>query len=80
MSNQRELASSPFGGDVSIGHKRPSTHGVRTIGEIIDFFLLWQARTAERTHLASLPDYLLRDMGLSREQVELEAAKPFWKA
>ncbi len=49
-------------------------------GRLLDLVYTWQARTSERTHLASLDDRLLRDMGLSRADVEGEVHKPFWQA
>ena len=40
----------------------------------------WQERARERRRLAGLDDFLLRDMGLSRSQVEFESRKHFWEA
>lgn len=40
----------------------------------------WFARYKSRQALRALDDHLLDDIGLSREQAEQEAAKPFWKA
>ena len=40
----------------------------------------WQERARERRRLAALDDYLLRDMGLSRSQVESETSKRFWES
>lgn len=40
----------------------------------------WQERARERRRLAALDDYLLRDMGLSRSQVETEMRKHFWES
>jgi uncharacterized protein YjiS (DUF1127 family) len=39
----------------------------------------WQARTAERRLLAGMSDYHLKDIGLSRADVEGETAKHFWQ-
>lgn len=39
----------------------------------------WHRRAVIRRDLATLPDHLLRDVGLSRADVEAEAVKPFWK-
>ncbi len=36
-------------------------------------------RIEERRRLSQLDDHLLEDMGLTREQAEREAAKPFWR-
>lgn len=42
--------------------------------------LVWQRRAATRHHLAALDDRLLRDMGMTRADVEREAAIPIWRA
>lgn len=33
----------------------------------------------QRRHLSMLDDRLLRDIGLTRRDVDVEAAKPFWR-
>ncbi len=40
----------------------------------------WNERSRQRRHLLQLSDHLLRDIGVTRVQVEAEAAKPFWRA
>ncbi|WNJ98976.1 DUF1127 domain-containing protein [Thalassospiraceae bacterium LMO-JJ14] len=40
----------------------------------------WQQRAEMRARMARLDDRMLDDVGLNREQVDAEAAKPFWKA
>ena len=42
--------------------------------------LTWQQRASERSHLASLSDHHLKDMGLSRAEAQHEVQKPFWLA
>ncbi len=42
--------------------------------------MLWQARASERVHLQELPDFMLKDMGLTRSDADRESAKPFWRA
>jgi uncharacterized protein YjiS (DUF1127 family) len=37
-------------------------------------------RARQRRDLAALSDHALRDIGLSRADVELEVGKPFWRA
>lgn len=39
----------------------------------------WQRRAEMRARMTRLDDRMLDDVGLSREQVESEAKKPFWK-
>ncbi len=46
---------------------------------LFDTLLLWQGRAAGRAHLARLDERQLRDIGLSRADVEREAAIPFWR-
>lgn len=41
--------------------------------------LLWQERARERNHLSRLDRRLLKDVGLSPEQVDHESSKPFWR-
>lgn len=40
---------------------------------------LWAARRRQRHRLAELDDYLLADIGLSREEAAAEVSKPFWQ-
>ena len=46
----------------------------------IAVLLDWQQRLRERSALARMDDRLLKDIGLSRSQVECEVSKPFWRA
>jgi len=39
----------------------------------------WHDRTVQRRTLVTLDDRTLRDLGLSRADVEREASKPFWR-
>lgn len=41
---------------------------------------LWHRRARQRLELTKLDDHLLDDIGLTREEVEAEARKPFWRA
>ncbi len=43
-------------------------------------FLVWQRRYMERQALAALEAHRLDDIGLTREDVAREIAKPFWRA
>ena len=42
--------------------------------------LTWQERSRQRHALVSLDDRMLKDIGLRRADVFLEARKPFWRA
>lgn len=56
---------------------------VGTFGTIMQFvgasLLQWQQRADQRTHLGTLDDRLLKDIGLSRADIEPEVSKPFWR-
>ena len=45
-----------------------------------DLLASWRQRAADREHLLTLDDGLLRDIGLSRADVDFEAGKAFWRA
>ena len=40
---------------------------------------LWAERDRGRRHLREMSDYMLRDLGLSRADVERESSKWFWR-
>jgi uncharacterized protein YjiS (DUF1127 family) len=39
----------------------------------------WRQRAADRWQLASLDGHMLRDIGLSVGDVDIEVSKPFWR-
>jgi uncharacterized protein YjiS (DUF1127 family) len=45
---------------------------------LIEGVLGWFERVRQRRHLGELSDHMLKDIGLSRADVEAEIAKPFW--
>lgn len=44
----------------------------------LDRLFEWQERAAQRRALLALDDRLLKDVGLTRADVEQEIRKPFW--
>ena len=46
---------------------------------LIRTVLVWQERASQRHRMAGLDDRALKDVGMSRADVEGEAAKPFWR-
>ena len=46
---------------------------------LVALFSRWLDRVRERRHLHALDDRMLRDIGLTRADVEFEAHKPFWR-
>ncbi len=45
----------------------------------LDRLLTWQERVSQRHALAALDDRMLKDVGLTRADVEWETGKPFWR-
>lgn len=56
---------------------------LKSLGTLIvrvsDTLLDWQDRARQRHRLGEMDDHLLRDIGLSRADLEHETAKPFWR-
>jgi uncharacterized protein YjiS (DUF1127 family) len=46
---------------------------------LIEGVLAWVERVRQRRHLGELSDHMLKDIGLSRADVESEIGKPFWR-
>jgi uncharacterized protein YjiS (DUF1127 family) len=51
-----------------------------TLARVSARIAAWCERARQRRHLADLPDYLLKDLGLRRADVVCESGKPFWRA
>jgi uncharacterized protein YjiS (DUF1127 family) len=51
---------------------------LRGFAKLVDLILEWQERSRQRRHLATLDDNMLRDIGLSRADVDRETHKHFW--
>jgi len=52
---------------------------VQGLADLLTTLDLWQQRVRQRRALARLSDYNLKDVGLSRADVEREVTKPFWR-
>lgn len=54
-----------------------AAHGA--LSELGQRIRLWRKRSRERYELMQMSDLDLSDIGISRTDVEMEAAKPFWR-
>jgi uncharacterized protein YjiS (DUF1127 family) len=52
---------------------------VAAVTPAVDLFATWRRRATDRRRLQDLDDQMLRDIGLSRGDVEIEIKKPFWR-
>lgn len=55
-------------------------HDMSAIGRVGELLHTWRRRFAERGELAAWTERDLHDVGLSRDDVVHEIAKPFWRA
>ena len=62
--------------DNGFSFRRPLVQQFVLLWKILE---LWQERSRQRRQLLELDDRLLKDIGVSRADVEREAYKPFWK-
>lgn len=64
----------------STSPRLPARRNWKTLaGIVVDILLKWQERAFERRALRELDSRLLKDIGVSRADVEKEARKPFWQ-
>jgi len=52
--------------------------GTGLVTRLFDRVFGWLDQARQRRHLGELDDRLLRDIGLSRAEVEQEVSRPFW--
>ncbi len=52
---------------------------LKKINNATDFLQTWADRYHQRKDLLEIDSRLLKDIGLTREDVLQESAKPFWK-
>lgn len=57
---------------------RPLTPVAKVALRLVVALMKWEERRKTRRHLQSLDDHLLEDIGITRHQANLEAARPFW--
>jgi len=50
------------------------------LGRLLSTLTLWSVRDRTRRRLQTLDNHLLNDIGLSRDDVQAEGEKPFWRA
>jgi uncharacterized protein YjiS (DUF1127 family) len=63
----------------TVSRAAPSASTIDVLTRATDALLGWLQRDRDRRALQTLDDRLLRDIGVSRGDVEAEAAKPFWR-
>ena len=73
--------SGPFEGLAvwaSQGILRGARAADKAVGTVLTWIFTWQQRARDRHAMSSLSDAALRDIGVSRADLEQECRKPFW--
>lgn len=60
-------------------HDDPARWPARILASAWNALVAWQSRASRRSHLDALDDRMLRDVGLSRRDIQPEIDKPFWQ-
>jgi uncharacterized protein YjiS (DUF1127 family) len=68
-----------FAARVSAGLVHAARRADHGLARALEAVFEWRARSAERHIMRSLDDRMLRDVGLSRADIERELLKPFWE-
>ncbi len=62
-----------------MNHKWEKLSLLEKLHAVLSLLQVWSDRRYQRKQLAKLDTHMLKDMGLTHEQVAAEIAKPFWK-
>ena len=62
-------------------HEYPEVEkrSIHVVSDLLHKFSRWYELHKEREMLASLSDEALKDIGMSRADIEFESVQPFWK-
>ncbi len=63
----------------SRNHAARTVFGHEWFWSAVSFFACWRERETQRRQLRMLNDRMLRDIGLTRSDVDHEIRKPFWQ-
>lgn len=62
-----------------VGRASRPAHGASWFRHVAHLAAVWHARAHQRWQLRTLDERMLKDVGLSRADVDAEATKPFWR-
>ncbi len=62
----------------SVTEEKVTGHALHSVSDLLHKFSRWYELHRERELLASLSDDALKDIGVSRADVEHESIRPFW--
>lgn len=79
------MTNAPVVASCALSRGRPLTRPAAVVpgGLLVQAYeqiLNWLDRARQRRELAQLGDHMLKDIGLTRADVDAETSKPFWRA
>ena len=69
----------PAAGKASAGQVLPPGLEIATKRGVL-MLRLWRRRARDRRQLMELSDYMLKDIGITRDEREIEISRPFWRS
>jgi uncharacterized protein YjiS (DUF1127 family) len=78
MFGTHVVTSGPLSSSRPVARPAERVAGDRLV-EAYEQVLSWLERVHQRRQLAQLSDHMLKDIGLTRVDVEAELSKPFWR-
>ncbi|WP_250655482.1 DUF1127 domain-containing protein [Alkalimarinus coralli] len=64
---------------ILVKRERERSSWVKSLNNIVTKLREYRENSRQRRQLAQLPDYLLKDIGITRADALKEAEKPFWQ-
>ena len=59
--------------------RRPVQFALATFETVVALLGQWRQRALDRHRLGTFDDRMLKDIGLSRADIDVEVTKPFWR-
>ena len=75
-------AANTMPSQTTFGSARSATYAPRrnsVLRRVIRLLQLWRERTRSHPQLCELDDYILRDIGLTRDALLCESTRPYWR-
>jgi uncharacterized protein YjiS (DUF1127 family) len=79
MSTRAAISTAPYRPAIARPARGKAMTPIRLIRALLARLRYWHRRSIQRAELAALDDRMLKDIGLTRADVQREINKPFWQ-